>query len=121
MAIETATLKRVDLWSLFKIAFVVYAIMGFIAGLFYGMMIALLGSFGDMLGEELPGVGNLSGAIGVIAVPLLAMVYGVMGSLVVTIGGALYNLIARFVGGLKVTVEVADASGSASTGGPASI
>jgi xanthine/uracil permease len=36
------------------------------------------------------------------------MVYGVMGSFVVTIGGALYNVAARWAGGLKVGIDVAD-------------
>ncbi len=121
MPMKSAVLKRVDLWSLFKMAFVLYAILGFIAGLFYGMIIAFIGSLGAMWGEDLPGFGHMSGAIGVIAIPILAMVYGVLGSIVVTIGGALYNVIARFAGGLKVVVEVTDASGSASIAPPASM
>jgi hypothetical protein len=108
MPMKNAVIKRFDLWSLFKMAFVLYATLGFIAGLFYGMIIAVVGSLGTYWGEDLPGLGALSGAIGVIAVPVLAMVYGVMGSFVVTIGGALYNVAARWAGGLKVGIDVAD-------------
>jgi hypothetical protein len=108
MPMKNAVIKRFDLWSLFKMAFVLYATLGFIAGLFYGMIIAVVGSLGPYWGEDLPGLGALSGAIGVIAVPVLAMVYGVMGSFVVTIGGALYNVAARWAGGLKVGIDVAD-------------
>jgi hypothetical protein len=112
MPMKDAVIKRFDLWSLFKIAFVLYATLGFIAGLFYGMIIAVVGSLGAFWGEDLPGVGALSGAIGIIAVPVLAMVYGVMGSFVVTIGGALYNVAARWAGGLKVAIDVADGPSS---------
>jgi hypothetical protein len=108
MPIKSAVLKRVDLWSLFKMAFVLYATIGFVAGLFYGMIIALIGSVGAMWGEDIPGLNHFTGAIGIVAVPVLAMVYGVLGSVVVTIGGGLYNLAAKFVGGLKVVVDVND-------------
>ncbi len=121
MQMKSAVIKRVDLWSLFKMAFVLYATLGFICGLFYGMMIAFIGSLGAMWGEDLPGMGALSGAVGIIAVPILAMVYGVLGSIVITIAGALYNLAARFVGGLKVTVDVSEVvptAGYASTSAP---
>lgn len=111
---KSAVVRRVDLTSLFKLAFVLYATLGFVAGLFYGAIIALIGSLGAVWDDELPGMGVLSGAIGIIAVPILAMVYGLLGSIVVTIGGALYNLAARFVGGLKVAVDVSDAGPASS-------
>jgi hypothetical protein len=34
MPMKDAVIKRFDLWSLFKIAFVLYATLGFIAGCF---------------------------------------------------------------------------------------
>ena len=108
MTMKSAVIKRFDLWALFKMAFVLYATLGFIAGLFYGMIIAVVGSLGQYWGEDIPGLGALSGALGVIAVPLLAMIYGVLGSIVVTVAGALYNLAARWAGGLKVGIDVAD-------------
>jgi hypothetical protein len=121
MLMKSAVIKRVDLWSLFKMAFVLYATLGFICGLFYGMIIAFIGTLGAMWGEDLPGLGALSGALGIIAVPVLAVVYGILGSIVVTIAGALYNLAARFVGGLKVTVDVTEigpSAGYATTAAP---
>ncbi len=111
MLMKSAVVKRLDLGSLFKMAFVLYATLGFVCGLFYGAIIALIGSFGAMWGEDLPFMGHWGGALGIIVIPLLAMVYGVMGSIVVTIAGALYNVAARFVGGVKMTVDVTDFSG----------
>ena len=121
MPMKSAVVSKIDLWSLFKIAFVLYATLGFVAGLFYGAIIAFIGSFGAMWGEDMHGLGRITGALGIVAVPVLALVYGILGSIVVTIGGALYNVAARFVGGLRITVETTDASGTASTGGPATI
>ncbi len=116
MPMKSAVVSKIDLWSLFKIAFVLYATLGFVAGLFYGAIIAFIGSFSSMWGEDMHGLGRITGALGIVAVPVLALVYGVIGSIFVTIGGALYNVAARFVGGLRITVETTDASGAASTG-----
>jgi hypothetical protein len=113
MLMKSAVIKRVDLWSLFKMAFVLYATIGFICGLFYGMIFAFIGSLGAVLGEDVPGLGAVSGAIGIVVVPVMAVMIGVMGSVVVTIIGALYNFAARFVGGLKVTVDVTEIGPSA--------
>ena len=99
----TVEVRRVDLWSIFKVAFLLYATLGLIAGLFYGLIFVVLGQLGSFLGnDEIPGLGFLTGFIGVLAVPVLAIVYGVLGSIVVTIGGGLYNLATRFVGGVKI-------------------
>lgn len=108
MAMKRTVIRHFDLWSLFKMAFVLYATLGFIAGMFYGMIIAVVGSIGGFFGEDLPGLGRLSGVIGIVAIPVLAMVYGVVGSFVITIGGALYNVAARWTGGLKLSVDVTD-------------
>jgi len=104
---KTAELKRVDLGSLFKVAFVLYAALGLFAGLFYGLIFMVIGQLGGILGEDvLPGLRFLTGFVGVLAVPVIAMLYGILGSMVVAIGGALYNLATRWVGGVKLEIEV---------------
>ena len=109
--LRTARIKRVDVWSLFKVAFVLYAVLGLIAGLFYGFVFAVLGQIGGLLDEKgLPGLGLLSGALGVLAAPALAVRYGVFGSVVVAIGGALYNLAARWVGGIGLDLDMNEPS-----------
>jgi hypothetical protein len=104
--VHTAVLRRVDIWSLFKVAFVLYATLGLVAGLFYGLIFMVIGQLGGLLGdEEIPGLGFLTGIVGVLAVPVLALFYGVLGSIVVAIGGALYNLAARWVGGVRLELD----------------
>jgi hypothetical protein len=99
-------ISRLDLVSLFKVAFLLYATLGLVAGLFYGLIIMVAGQIGSFLGEdELPGLGYLTGFVGVLAIPVLALIYGIMGSVVVVVGGALYNLAARLVGGVKFDVS----------------
>jgi hypothetical protein len=111
MLMKSAVVKRIDLWSLCKMAFVLYATLGFVCGLFYGAIIAFIGSFGAMWGEHMPGIGRLSGVIGIIAVPIIAVGYGCLGAIVMTIAGGLYNVAARFVGGVTLTVDVQDIAG----------
>ncbi len=106
---RTAELRKVDIWSLFKVAFVLYATLGLVAGLFYGLIFMVLGQLGGLLGgEDIPGLGFLTGIVGVLAIPVLAVMYGVIGSIVVAIGGALYNLATRWVGGVKMDIDLAE-------------
>lgn len=103
---RTLELKRVDIGSLFKVAFVLYAVLGLVAGLMVALVFMMMGSLGSLLAEEgIPGFGMLTGMAGVIMVPVLSMFYGIMGSIVVTIVGLLYNLAVGRVGGLKFEYE----------------
>ena len=47
-------IRRIDLWSIFKLAFMVYAVIGLIVGVFYGFFLLLanaLTSFSDEIPE----------------------------------------------------------------------
>ncbi len=98
-------IKRVDLWSLFKIAFFIYAILGVIVGfitLFFSLIMGgLTSSFYE---EEFPGMGLLSGAFGFFLIPFMAFLYGVIGSVFATICGAVFNFVSRLAGGLRIEI-----------------
>ena len=122
---RTLELKRVDIGSLFKVAFVLYAVLGLVAGLMVALVFMMFGALGSLLSDEgIPGFGVISGAAGVAAVPVLSMIYGIMGSIVVTMIGLLYNLAAGRVGGVKFefdTKEIAPANMPAATAPPSHI
>lgn len=102
----TAVIEQVDVWSLCKVAFILYATLGLIAGMFYGFVFLVLGRLGNFLGDaDIPGIGYLTGVVGILAVPALAVLYGIVGSLIVAIGGVLYNLAARWVGGVRIDLR----------------
>jgi Transmembrane domain of unknown function (DUF3566) len=111
---RTLELKRVDIGSLFKVAFVLYVVLGLVAGLFFGMAMMMFGQLTSLLGEEhIPGLRMISGVAGFVMVPIMAMCYGIVGSIVVSIVGLLYNFAAGRFGGLKLefdTGEVAPAA-----------
>jgi len=103
-------IKRIELFSLFKIAFFVYAAIGLVVGIFYGFFLLA----GTMLGnayldEGLPELGLFGGVLGLVLIPVIAVFYGALGSVFVTIIGFLYNVFAGFAGGvcLETDAEVA--------------
>ncbi|MEJ2722204.1 MAG: hypothetical protein P8181_13870 [bacterium] len=100
-------IKRVELFSLFKIAFYIYAFIGLIVGLIYGFFLVLAGGLQSMFfGEGFPDLGTVGIAIGILAIPFIALIYGAVGSVFVTIGGMVYNLIAGAVGGVRFETKV---------------
>ena len=108
---RTLELKRIDIGSLFKVAFVLYAVLGLVAGLMVALVFMTMGSLGAMLSDEgFPGFPVVTGVAGLILVPVMAMCYGVMGSIVVTMVGLLYNLAAGRTGGLKLEFEPQEAA-----------
>jgi hypothetical protein len=95
-------IKGIDLWSLFKVSFLLYAVLGLILGILYGILMLVAGGLQSaFLGDEWPRFGLLGGILGIVLIPLMAVLYGVIGSVFATIGGAVFNLIAGFAGGIR--------------------
>ena len=101
-------IKRVDVGSLVKICFVVYAILGLIVGLVYVIVALAASSLLDLAGAT-EGTALLriaaTGA-GILLVPLFALFYGIVGALAGLIGGVVYNLVSKALGGLRLSLEV---------------
>ncbi len=94
-----ALVQRVGPASAFKIGFVSYALLGLIAG-FFCSLIAVAGvSFAPH--ARLP----FAGTIGLFAVILCPIVYGIIGSIAAVVGALIYNLASRWVGGLEVEIN----------------
>ena len=106
---RTLELKRVEVGSLFKVAFLLYAVLGLVVGLFVGMAVWMMGSLASVFGDDhMPFMHMLTGAAGFIAIPVMAMCYGVIGSIVVSIIGLLYNFAASKMGGIKLEFETGE-------------
>ncbi len=94
-----AVLKRIGPGSAFKIGLVSYAVVGLIAGVFCSL-IALTGtSFAPH--AHIP----FAPAIGLFAVILCPIVYGIIGGIAAVVGALLYNLASSWVGGVEVEVN----------------
>lgn len=110
--------KRVDVWSVVKIAFLICGVTGFIVGLFYAIFLTLIGGILDMFGSgEFENISGLfSGVFGFFMAFVLAFFYAVLGSIMAAIMAWLYNLFARFVGGIRLTLEPESGSGAVQEG-----
>lgn len=98
-------IKRIGVVKAGVIQACVMALFGLIAGLcmllFGSFAGGLMGAAGGDAGAGL-GLGMIGGIGAVIFLPIL---YGVFGFIAGVIGAAVYNLVARFVGGLELEVQ----------------
>ena len=98
-------IKRVDPMSAAKIGGVLYALLGLIIGAFVtiGAMAfgGMMSSLSDQSSSSGPGamVGMLFGAGSIIILPIC---YGILGFIGALISAFIYNIAARFTGGIQV-------------------
>jgi hypothetical protein len=94
------TIKRIDVGSAAIMGGVTTATFGLIAGLF-------VASFGGLLNNpnSFGNNNNVFGGLGILAVILLPLIYGLLGLIGGAIYAALYNLFSGMVGGIKVELD----------------
>lgn len=90
--------KRLDVISVANISGILYAIMG----LFGGLMLAFVSMFDAAFAGEYDPLGF---GLGFFSILILPIVYGAIGWVSGVITAALYNLLARWTGGIKVELE----------------
>jgi hypothetical protein len=94
-------IKRIGPLSAAKVSFVLYAFIGLIVGAF----VALIGMMGFALGDAGSTGPFLGMALGVGAIIVMPVFYGVIGFLVALISAAIYNLAAGIVGGVELELQ----------------
>jgi hypothetical protein len=92
-------LRRVGPASAFKIGVVSYAFLGLIVGLFCTLIVVTGASFAPH--AHMP----FAPAVGLFAVILCPIMYGVIGGIAAVIGALIYNLASRWVGGVEVEIN----------------
>lgn len=97
-------LKRVSVWSVIKISFVLNFILGFIVGLFYALILLALASLpASVLGEESGGIFSALAGVAVFLLPFLfAFFLGVIYTIAAAIAAFAYNLVAKVTGGFEL-------------------
>ncbi|MGC1370729.1 MAG: hypothetical protein WA824_01205, partial [Candidatus Sulfotelmatobacter sp.] len=91
--------KSVGVMSVAKIMGLVYGCLGLVFAPFF----LLIGLLGTLAGQHKT---PFTGAFGIFVALLMPILYGLMGFLMGAIGGGLYNLFAKLVGGFEVELEV---------------
>ena len=106
----TFELKKIDVLSAIKVSFLINAVIGLLVGIFIGSFVALIMSFANqfMPYDQMGGtVTAFPGAIGAFGGILMGLLYAVLisvvnGVIVTGVIALLYNLIASWVGGVRV-------------------
>jgi hypothetical protein len=106
---QTYILKKVPLWPVIRMSFVLFIIIGILIGIFYALLLSswsfLASSFADSsLGNPFGILRNL----GFILIPVIAILYAIFGTIVVAIWVLIYNLIASVVGGVELVLDAAE-------------
>ena len=97
-----AVVKRIDPRSAFKMGLALYASLGLLLGLLCAIASVLVSA---LPGEVLPGTVSARIALGLGAIVFFPLTYGLLGGAFAAIGAAIYNLAARWVGGLEIEVN----------------
>jgi hypothetical protein len=94
--------KRVGVMSYAKISTIIMAIIGLFLGIFYAVIYAVLGpSAMQTAGAEVDPLMT----IGPLVIIIMPIIYAIMGFIMGVIGAWLYNLIAKWVGGVQIELE----------------
>ncbi len=91
-------IKRFGVISVAKTMGAIYALLGFIGGLIILVIMLIVGNQADLEGFE-------AIVFGIGAPIILPIFYGTIGFVGGVISAVLYNMIARKIGGIEVTIE----------------
>lgn len=98
--------KRVGVFSYAKITSVTMAAFGLIFGVIYGLIFMVVG--GALMaggGRDAGAAGASSLVIGLVMMVAIPVFYAILGFLAGALGGLVYNVAARFVGGIELELE----------------
>ena len=99
--------RRVGALSLGKLMGVMYGGIGLLVGAIFGL-VSLVGGMAGLAAQDsaegAAGAGMIAG-LGLAAVVIFPVMYGLMGFIGVFISAVFYNIAARFVGGVELDVE----------------
>jgi hypothetical protein len=100
-----ATLKHIGPGSAFKVGLVTYAFLGLILGICMALFSMVAGSLSSMAGGQASAARAFGFGMGIGAIIIFPILYGVIGGIFAAIGAVIYNLVAGWVGGLEVDIS----------------
>lgn len=103
---KTFVLKKVPLWPVIRMGFILFLVLGVIIGVFYALIISSFGFLAGALNETATG-GELAfmRSLGFVLIPVVAIVYAIFATIVVAIWVLMYNLLASVVGGVELVLD----------------
>ncbi len=101
-----ATLNRIGPGSALKLGAITYAFVGLVIGIIMACVSQVAGSLTGMGGSGMGMSARAFGfGMGVGAIIIAPVVYGIIGGIGAGIGAVVYNLAARWIGGLEVDIS----------------
>jgi hypothetical protein len=97
-------IREIGVLSLGKVAGIVYACMGLIVGVIVAL-VSVLGGFAGLAHRGGAAAGFFAMVLGAGAVFILPVFYGVLGALIGMLVAVIYNVAARLVGGIEITID----------------
>jgi hypothetical protein len=94
------TIKKLDIMSYAKVSALIGAIMGFFIGIFAAIASSFMGAFSGMTGAPLASGGIA--AMGIAAIIVVPIMYGIGAFIGGAIGAFIYNIVAQRIGGIKI-------------------
>ncbi|NVM04655.1 MAG: hypothetical protein HWN67_20190 [Candidatus Helarchaeota archaeon] len=100
-------IKRFNIWSVAKIVFIIFLIIGFLISLFYVVIIGILQNFVQSFGiDEFEGEAmRFTGFIGIFLIIFLTFFYAIVTTIFSIFFTGLYNIIAGVIGGIKFNIN----------------
>lgn len=98
-------IKHVGPLSVGKICFALYALIGLLAGLFIASFGFLLSNAAASSPDNTWPMAMLGPFMGIGAIIIFPIVYGVIGFIAGVIFAAFYNVVARMMGGIEVEIS----------------
>lgn len=97
MATQKLVLKKIDVLSVAKLEGLLLAIIGLIIGIIVAIISVTIGAMTSL--------GSMGAGYGILAIIIMPIYLGVMGFVVGAVGAFLYNIVAGWIGGIKLEFE----------------
>lgn len=100
-------IKKLGVLSVAKMQGVMGLVIGLLIGVIYGLIIIAYSLLGASLigGDAAYAMGGGGVVVGIVAMIGIPIFYGIVGFVGGAIGAFVYNVFARFVGGVEIEVE----------------
>ncbi len=106
---RTYRLKRIPVWPVTRVSFLIFLILGIIIAVIYSVILSGVSFLaGSMMSSDMGEAFGPVQSLGLLMIPFIAVFYAVFGTIGVIIWTLLYNFIAGLTGGVELVLKPAE-------------